>query len=51
MEQDNNSAEIEAQKTVIPNFCPICGALLDKIKRSDGNWYWVCPEGDYEIPV
>lgn len=35
-------------------WCPICGAELYQQQMTIGgitDWYWVCPEGDWEEPV
>lgn len=39
---------------MISEFCPICGAIMEKVPMSiHGVIYdfWVCPEGDWEAPV
>lgn len=35
-------------------FCPICGDILFQQEMTIGgstDFYWVCPEGDWEEPV
>jgi hypothetical protein len=38
----------------IPEFCPSCGAIMEKVPMNiHGTVYdfWVCPEGDWESPA